>query len=205
VTTSRGPILAERVAVGTNGYTSNLTPWQMRRVVPVESFMIATEKLPPEVAKPLVPNNRMIFDTKRFLYYFRLSPDGKRMLFGGRPKQFWKPTLDKAKEMRKDMLRVYPQLEKYAIEYAWFGKVCFTVDRFPIIGERDGIYYAMGYCGHGVATATYLGFKLSDMILGKGPDTAFADKKFTPIPLYWGKPWFLPIAHTYFKFLDKIQ
>jgi len=205
VTTSRGPILAERVAVGTNGYTSNLTPWQMRRVVPVESFMIATEKLPPEVSKPLVPNNRMIFDTKRFLYYFRLSPDGKRMLFGGRPKQFWKPTLDKAKEMRKDMLRVYPQLEKYAIEYAWFGKVCFTVDRFPIIGERDGIYYAMGYCGHGVAMATYLGFKLSDMILGKGRNTAFADKKFTPIPLYWGKPWFLPIAHTYFKFLDKIQ
>ena len=205
VTTSRGPILAERVAVGTNGYTSNLTPWQMRRVVPVESFMIATEKLPPEVSKPLVPNNRMIFDTKRFLYYFRLSPDGKRMLFGGRPKQFWKPTLDKAKEMRKDMLRVYPQLEKYAIEYAWFGKVCFTVDRFPIIGERDGIYYAMGYCGHGVAMATYLGCKLSDMIKGKGLDTAFADKKFTPIPLYWGKPWFLPIAHNYFKFLDKIQ
>jgi glycine/D-amino acid oxidase-like deaminating enzyme len=205
VTTSRGPIMADRVVVGTNGYTSNLTPWQMRRVVPVESLMIATEELPPEVAKPLVPNNRMIFDTKRFLFYFRLSPDGKRMLFGGRPKQFWKPTLDKAKDMRKDMLRVYPQLEKYAIEYVWFGKVCFTVDRFPIIGERDGIYYAMGYCGHGVATATYLGLKLSDMILGKGLNTAFADKKFTPIPLYWGKPWFLPIAHSYFKFLDKIQ
>jgi glycine/D-amino acid oxidase-like deaminating enzyme len=205
VTTSRGPIMADRVVVGTNGYTSNLTPWQMRRVVPVESLMIATEELPPEVAKPLVPNNRMIFDTKRFLFYFRLSPDGKRMLFGGRPKQFWKPTIDKAKDMRKDMLRVYPQLEKYAIEYVWFGKVCFTVDRFPIIGERDGIYYAMGYCGHGVATATYLGLKLSDMILGKGLNTAFADKKFTPIPLYWGKPWFLPIAHNYFKFLDKIQ
>ena len=205
VTTSRGPILAEHVVVGTNGYTSNLTAWQMRRVVPVESLMIATEELPSEVAKPLVPNNRMIFDTKRFLYYFRLSPDGKRMLFGGRPKQFWKPTIDKAKDMRKDMLKVYPQLEKYAIEYVWFGKVCFTVDRFPIIGERDGIYYAMGYCGHGVAMATYLGFKLSDMILGKGLNTAFADKKFTPIPLYWGKPWFLPIAHTYFKFLDKIQ
>ncbi len=205
VTTSRGPILAERVVVGTNGYTSNLTPWQMRRVVPVESLMIATEELPPEVAKPLVPNNRMVFDTKRFLYYFRLSPDGKRMLFGGRPKQFWKPTIDKARDMRKDMLRVYPQLEKYAIEYTWFGKVCFTVDRFPIIGERDGIYYAMGYCGHGVAMATYFGFKLSDMILGKGLDTAFADKKFIPIPFYWGKPWFLPIAHNYFKFMDKIK
>jgi len=205
VYTSRGPILAERVVVGTNGYTTNLTPWQMRRVIPVESLMIATEELPPEVAKPLVPNNRMVFDTKRFLYYFRLSPDGKRMLFGGRPKKSWKPTIDKAKDMRKDMLRVYPQLEKYAIEYVWFGKVCFTVDRFPIVGERNGIYYAMGYCGHGVAMATYFGYKLSALILGKGLDTAFADKKFTPIPLYWGKPWFLPIAHNYFKFYDKIK
>ena len=205
VYTSRGPILAERIVVGTNGYTTNLTPWQMRRVVPVESFMIATQELPPEVAKPLVPNDRMIFDTKRFLFYFRLSPDGKRMLFGGRPKKFWKPTLDRAREIHSSMLRVYPQLEPYALEYAWFGKVCFTVDRFPIIGEREGIYYGMGYCGHGVATATYFGIKLADMMLGKGLDTAFADKRFIPIPLYWGKPWFLPIAHNYFKFLDIIK
>jgi len=205
VYTSRGPIPAERLVVGTNGYTTNLTPWQMRRVVPVESFMIATEELPPEVAKPLVPNDRMIFDTKRFLFYFRLSPDGKRMLFGGRPKKFWKSPLDRAREIHDCMLRVYPQLEPYALEYAWYGKVCFTVDRFPIIGEREGIYYGMGYCGHGVATATYFGIKLADMMLGKGLDTAFADKQFIPIPLYWGKPWFLPIAHNYFKFLDIVK
>jgi glycine/D-amino acid oxidase-like deaminating enzyme len=205
VHTSRGPVMADRVVVGTNGYTTNLTPWQMRRLVPVESFMIATEELPPEVAGSLVPNDRMIFDTKRFLFYFRLSPDGKRMLFGGRPKQSWKPTLEKARLIRQDMLSVYPQLEKYAIDYSWFGKVCFTVDRFPIIGERKGIAYAMGYCGHGVAMATYLGFKLSEMILGKGLNSAFAEKKSIPIPLYWGKPWFLPIAHNYFRFLDMIK
>ena len=80
----------------------------VNRVVPVESFMIATEQLPPEVAKPLVPNDRMIFDTKRFLFYFRLSPDGKRMLFGGRPKKFWKPPLERAREIHSSMLRVYP-------------------------------------------------------------------------------------------------
>jgi len=205
VYTSRGPILADRVVVGTNGYTTNLTPWQMRRVVPVESFMIATQELPAEVAKRLVPSNRMIFDTKRFLYYFRLSPDGKRMLFGGRPKKAWKPTLDKAKAIRQDMLKVYPQLEKFAIDYCWFGKVCFTVDRFPVIGERKGITYAMGYCGHGVAMATYFGFKLSDMILGKAVNSAFVNKTSIPIPLYWGKPWFLPIAHNYFRLLDLIK
>ena len=204
IDTDRGSILADRVVVGTNGYTTNLTPWQMRRVVPVESFLIATQVLPEDVAKRLIPNNRMIFDTKRFLYYFRLSPDGKRLLFGGRPKKAWKTALDKAKAMRNDMLKVYPQLENFAIDYCWSGKVCFTVDCFPIIGERNGIAYAMGYCGHGVAMATYFGFKLSDMLLGKGLNSLFAEKKSIPIPLYRGKPWFLPLAHNYFRFLDLI-
>ncbi len=203
--TTRGPILAKHIVVATNGYTTNLTPWQMRRVVPVESFMIATQELPPEVARPLVPQNRMIFDTKKFLFYFRLTPDGRRMLFGGRPKQPGKSTIAKAGDMRRDMLRVFPQLEKFTIDYCWFGKVCFTVDRFPIIGEHNGIAYAMGYCGHGVAMATYFGFKLADMILGKAINTVFAEKKSIPIPLYRGKPWFLPIAHNYFRFLDMVK
>ena len=163
VHTNQGIILADRVVVGTNGYTTNLTPWQMRRVVPVESFMIATQELPSEVAARLVPNKRMITDTKRFLFYFRLSPDGKRMLFGGRPKKVFKSTIDKAKFMREDMLKVYPQLEKYNIDYCWFGKVCFTVNRIPLLGERDGVFYAMGYCGHGVSTATYFGIKLAEL------------------------------------------
>ena len=205
VHTNRGTIVADHVVVGTNGYTTNLTPWQMRRVVPVESLMIATQELPAEIARKLVPNNRMVFDTKRFLYYFRLSPDGKRLLFGGRPKQAWKPTRDKAAAMRQEMLKVYPHLKKVAIDYCWFGKVCFTVDRFPIIGQRDGITYAMGYCGHGVAMATYFGYKLSDLILGKGLNTVFAEKRSIPIPLYNGKPWFLPMAHYYFRLQDRIS
>ena len=205
VFTSKGPVVTDRVVVGTNGYTTHLTPWQMRRVVPVESFMIATQELPAGVSQRLVPHDRMIFDTKRFLYYFRLSPDGKRMLFGGRPKQAWKSAVDKARAMRRDMLKVYPQLERYAIDYCWYGKVCFTVDRFPIIGEREGVAYAMGYCGHGVAMATYFGFKLSELILGKGLNTVFADKKSIPIPFYRGYPWFLPMAHHYFRFLDVIR
>ncbi len=205
VHTNRGDIIADNIVVATNGYTTNLTPWQMKRVVPVESFMIATEELPESVVKKLIPNDRMIFDTKRFLYYFRLSPDGKRLLFGGRPKQYWKSINHKAGQIREGMLEVYPQLEKYAIEYAWCGKVCFTMDYFPIIGEQSGLYYAMGYCGHGLGMATYFGFRLAEMILGQGSNTVFAEKKSIPIPLYSGKPWFLPLAHNYFRILDKIS
>jgi glycine/D-amino acid oxidase-like deaminating enzyme len=205
VHTSQGVVSTDHVVVATNGYTTNLTPWQMRRVVPVESLMIATQALPEDTARKLIPNNRMVFDTKRFLFYFRLSPDGKRLLFGGRPKQAWKSTREKAIAMRRDMLKVYPYLEKLSIDFGWFGKVCFTLDRFPIIGQRHGITYAMGYCGHGVAMASYFGYKLADAVLGKGLNTVFAQKKSIPIPFYNGKPWFLPLAHYYFRFLDRIQ
>ena len=205
VETTLGSITADHIVLATNGYTTNLSPWQMRRVVPVESFMIATEELPAEIAKSLIPNNRMIFDTKRFLYYFRLSPDGKRMLFGGRPKFMNKSTLEKAKDVRRDMLQVYPQLEPFRIDYAWYGNVCFTPDYFPIIGQHEGISYAMGYCGHGVAMATYFGTKLADLILGKGLETVFAERIARPIPLYRGNPWFLPMIHRWFRFLDYIS
>ena len=204
VHTDQGTVTADQVVVATNGYTTNLTPWQMRRVVPVESLMIATRELPDDTARKLVPHDRMVFDTKRFLYYFRLSPDGKRLLFGGRPKQAWEPTRHKAAAMRAEMLKVYPQLENVALEYCWFGKVCFTVDRFPIIGQRHGITYAMGYCGHGVAMASYFGHKLAEAVLGKGLNTVFADKKSIPIPFYNGKPWFLPVAHYYFRLRDRL-
>ncbi len=205
VRTNHGEIEAEQVVVATNGYTSNQTPWLMKRIVPVESFMIATEELPSKVAKKLIPENRMISDTKRFLFYFRLSPDGKRLLFGARPKQFWKSTLDKAIIMRQDMLKVFPQLDRYSIDYTWSGKVGFTANKFPFIGQQNGVYYGMGYCGRGVGLATYFGFQLAEMILGTGGDTIYFKNKPVPIPFYSGKPWFLPIMHTIYRLQDKFQ
>jgi len=195
VSTSTGTILAGNVVVTTNGYTTNLTPWQMKRLIPVESFMISTQELPEKKLLSLIPNNRMIFDTKRFLYYFRLSPDGKRLLFGGRPRQFRQSFSNKAVQIRNDMLEVFPQLAGYSIDYAWSGNLGFTADSMPVIGQNEGIHYAMGYCGHGVGMSTYLGFKLADMVLGKGLNTLFAANRSRPIPLYSGNPWFLPIVH----------
>lgn len=205
VRTDRGNIEAEQVIVATNGYTSKNTAWLMKRIVPVESFMIATEQLPLELAQKLIPNNRMISDTKRFLFYFRLSPDGRRIMFGARPKQFWKSALDKARILRLDMLKVFPQLEKYGIEYTWSGKVGFTANKLPFIGEQNGVHYGMGYSGRGVGLATYFGFKLAEMILKKGGDTLYAQNKPMPIPFYNGKPWFLPIAHTIYRIQDKFS
>ena len=204
VRTNRGMITADNVIVATNGYTGRLTPWIRRRLVSTRSLMIATEELPEDVARSLIPKGRMIFDTKIFLFYFRLSPDGKRLLFGGRPKSPMKTLNQNAAFMFRDMLRVYPQLKDVCIEYAWWGKLGFSMDRSPHIGRHDGYYYSLGYCGHGVALATYLGEKLSEMILGKGTKTLFADLKFRAIPFYNGKAWFRPMVYWYFGLLDKL-
>jgi glycine/D-amino acid oxidase-like deaminating enzyme len=204
VRTNRGSIQADNVIVATNGYTGRLTPWIQRRVVSTRSLMIATEELPEEMARSLIPRERMIFDTKIFLFYFRLSPDGKRLLFGGRPKSPGKTLRQNAAFMHRDMLRVYPQLKDMRIDYAWWGKLGFTMDRSPHIGRHAGYYYALGYCGHGVALATYLGEKLAQMILGQGTPTLFADLKFPAIPLYTGKAWFRPMLYGYYSLLDKL-
>ena len=205
IRTDRGRIRAEKVIVATNGYTGRLTPWFQRRVIPVRSLMIATAPLPPAQARALIPKDRMISDTKIFLYYFRLSPDGRRLLFGGRPQSPRKSLAENARFMRENMLQVYPQLNKVPIEHMWWGKLGFTMDRTPHIGRHDGLYYAMGFCGHGVALATYLGAKLAGMIMGSESDTTFTQPPFRLIPCYNGTPWFLPLVYTYFSLKDRYQ
>ncbi len=203
VQTNRKEIVADNVIVATNGYTGRLTPWIQRRLVSTRSLMIATAELPGHLAQSLIPKGRMIFDTKIFLYYFRLSPDGKRLLFGGRPKSPSKSLRQNAGFMHRHLLQVYPQLKDIQIEYGWWGKLGFTRDRSPHIGRHEGYYYALGYCGHGVAMATYFGEKLAEMALGRETRTAFADLKFHAIPLYNGKAWFRPILYSYFGIKDR--
>jgi glycine/D-amino acid oxidase-like deaminating enzyme len=204
VTTNKGVLIAENVLFATNGHTSNIKPWMKRRLIPAASYMIATEELPPDISQRLIPNNRMISDTKNILYYFRLSPDGRRMLFGGRAKIADAPMSTAAPILYKFMTGVYPQLEEYRIEYAWSGRVCFTFDRFPHIGSHEGIFYAVGYCGHGVGMAAYFGQKVAEMMLGSKDCTVFAEKRFRTVPFYSGNPWFLPLVHMYYRILDRI-
>jgi glycine/D-amino acid oxidase-like deaminating enzyme len=167
-------------------------------------MMIATEILPDDLAHSLIPNGRMIWDTKIFLFYFRLSPDGKRLLFGGRPRSPRKTLRENAVYLYRDMLTVYPQLKGIGLDYAWSGNVGFTLDRSPHIGRKDGIFYSLGYCGHGVALATYLGEKLAQMVIGNNANTEFANLPFKPVPFYRAKEWFRPLVYAYFSMLDRI-
>ena len=105
------------------------------------------------------------------------------------------------------MTGVYPQLRDVKIEYVWGGTLDFAFDIMPHAGQRDGIYFALGYAGHGVAMATWQGEKVAEMISGEKPDNPFREISFpsAPLGLYNGRPWFLPLAGAYYKFLDWVS
>ncbi len=210
VTTSQGRLLADQLIVATNGYTERLVPWLQRRIVPIGSYIIATEPLSPELAQRISPRRRMMFDSKNFLYYFRLSAD-ERLIFGGRA-SFVPANANTVREsadiLRRGMLQVYPQLQNVAIEYAWGGTLGFTFDLLPHAGTTaDGLHYALGCGGHGVALLSYLGACVAKRVAGERAENPLFTLPFPTAPagLYDGNPWFLPLAGLYYRILDAIS
>jgi glycine/D-amino acid oxidase-like deaminating enzyme len=206
ITTPRGVLWSHEVFIGTSGYTRTATPALQKKIIPIGSFIITTEVLPKALAHELSPRNRMIYDSKNYLYYYRLTPDG-RMLFGGRAAFF--PENDQtirrsADLLRQGMIQVYPLLRDARIEYVWGGTLDFAFDIMPHAGQMDGMYYALGYAGHGLAMATYQGQKMAEMMAGDLVDNPFVEIPFpdAPLGLYNGKPWFLPFAGAWYKMLD---
>ena len=209
LTTSRGSFRARNVFVGTSGYTGAATPALQKKIIPIGSFIITTAVLPDALARELSPRNRQIYDSKNYLYYYRLTP-GNRMLFGGRAAFFpeTSQTVRKSAEiLRRGMIEVYPQLREVKVEYVWGGTLDFCFDIMPHAGQIDGIYFALGYAGHGVAMATWQGQKMAEWIAEGKTDNPFVEIPFpgAPLGLYNGKPWFLPFAGAYYKVLDWIS
>jgi glycine/D-amino acid oxidase-like deaminating enzyme len=209
IITSRGALWAHELFVGTSGYTSKATPSLQKKIIPIGSFIITTEVLPDALAHELSPRNRMIYDSKNYLYYYRLTPD-RRLLFGGRAAFF--PENDQtvrrsAEILRRGMIDVYPQLRDTQIDYVWGGTLDFAFDIMPHAGQIDGMYYSVGYAGHGVAMATYQGQKMAELIAGDKPENPFVGIPFPngPLGLYNGKPWFLPFAGAWYKILDWVS
>jgi glycine/D-amino acid oxidase-like deaminating enzyme len=206
VATARGTLRARNVLVATSGYTSRVTPALQKKIIPIGSYIIVTEALPEKLATELSPRNRMIYDSKNYLYYYRLTPD-RRMLFGGRAAFFPETsnTIRRSAEiLRRGILTVYPQLRDAKIEYVWGGTLDFAFDIMPHAGQLDGIHFSLGYAGHGVAMSTYLGDKIARSILQGRDENPFATIPFpsAPLGLYNGRPWFLPLAGAWYKLLD---
>lgn len=205
VTTPRGRVRARDVIVATNGYTGGATPELCRRLIPIGSYMIATEPLDAAVMRRVMPKGRMIADTKRILYYYRPSPDGARILFGGRAGTTETDVQVSGRRLYRFMTRVYPELAGVKVTHSWTGFVAFTFDKLPHTGVREGIHYAMGYCGSGVAMATYLGHKTALRVLGS-PEAAtpLEGLEFPTRPFYTGNPWFLPLVAFTYRWADRL-
>jgi glycine/D-amino acid oxidase-like deaminating enzyme len=203
VETNRGTIVGRDVLVATNAYTDGAAPALRRRIIPIGSYIIATEPLPEDLAREISPTGRAYFDTRNFLSYWHVSAD-RRLLRGGRV-SFFPTTLDKtARLLHRRMLEVHPQVAGYRVEYSWGGKIGMTFDRMPHIGRSGGVMYAMGCCGSGVVLLHWLGTRAAEW-MGGGQPPALAKLRFPLVPApYEGRPWFLPVVGEYFRARDRL-
>jgi glycine/D-amino acid oxidase-like deaminating enzyme len=205
VATAKGRVAARQVVVATNGYTGGLTPWLQRRVIPIGSYIIATEPISPETMARLMPKGRIVSDTRKVVYYYRPSPNGRRILFGGRVSIDETDPRVSGPRLHAAMVQLFPELASVRISHSWAGFVAYTFDELMHIGERDGLFYAMGYCGSGVGMAGYLGMRLGQKLLGHAEGrTALDEVNFPTRPLYRGNPWFLAPSVMYYNWRDRL-
>jgi len=206
LTTTRGELAAHDLLLATDAYTGRARSPLRRRLIPIGSYVIATEPLQLAIMSRLMPRRRMAFDSRYFLHYWRGTADN-RLLFGGRA-SFSRPTAATTRRcaaiLRRDMIRVFPDLAATRIDYAWSGNVAFTLDEMPRAGRLDEAYYAGGYCGHGVAMAVWLGSAIARRMAGDLADHILFDDRFKPVPMYNGTPWFLPLAGAYYRLRDLV-
>ena len=203
--TSAGDVRAKKVIVATNGYTDRLVPALKPLIFPVGSYIVVTEPLSEDLQKIISPKKRMYYDSKWFLNYFRLTPDG-RMLWGGRNDLSTDLDLDdSAKRLTRELYSILPDLRDIPITHTWTGKLGITFDLMPHIGEKNGIYYAFGYGGHGLSIATYLGTEIGLLLSGKKDRSPFMEISHQTMFFYRNRPWFIPFAARYFRFLDWVS
>jgi glycine/D-amino acid oxidase-like deaminating enzyme len=206
--TSRGEVTAADVILATGAYTTQNFSYFRRRIIAVGSFLIATRPLTESEAAAVMPGNRTCVNTMNIGNYWRLSPDN-RLIFGGRAK--FSATSDQRSDstsgeiLRESMERIFPQLKGIDIDYCWGGLVDMTADRYPRAGFHEGLWYAMGYSGHGAQLSTQLGMMVADAILGRADRNPMRDYPWPAVPGHFGRPWFLPLVGQYYKMLDKFQ
>ena len=197
-------ITARQVLVATNGYSGPELPFFRRRIMPLRSAIIATEQLSPDLIRGVFPDGKCVVDSSRLVLYYRPSPDGTRVVFGGRAFDQADRPDRYAPDLRRLMLRIFPQLSDAGITHAWSGTIAYTFDYAPHLGCHDGLHYVMGYCGSGVGRATYFGHKAALKMLGeKNSTTAVDGLEFPTRRFYSGNPWFLPTALRWQSFMDR--
>ena len=154
-----------------------------------------------------MPTRRTAVTTKNIGNYFRISPDD-RLIFGGRARFALSSPDSDAKSGRileRTMLQIFPQLAGTEIAYCWGGLLDVTRDRLPRAGQQDGLYYSMGYSGHGVQMAVYMGEIMARVMAGDATANPWRELPWPPVPAPASSPWFLPLIGAYYRALDYVR
>jgi gamma-glutamylputrescine oxidase len=166
VETSGGTVTASFVVLACNGYLGDLEPRVAGKIMPINNFMIATEPLGKSRANKLINGRFGVHDTRFVVNYFRMSDD-HRLIFGGGENYRAGFPDDIKKFVRPHMLRLFPQLKDVAIDYGWGGTLSVTVNRLPHVGRlQPNVFFAQGYSGHGISTASFAGKVIAEAITG---------------------------------------
>lgn len=208
VHTRRGTIDASQVLVATGatsiGAFSSFSFWR-RRIVPIGSFIIVTEPLDAAVVQGLLPQRRTYTTTDTLHNYFRVTPDN-RLVFGGRARFALSSPRSDAKSgqvLREQMVGIFPSLRDVRIAYCWGGIVDMTQDRLPHAGEKDGLFYSMGYSGHGTQMSVHMGECMARVMAGDVAANPWRNNPWPAIPGHFGPPWFLPAVGLYYQIKNK--
>jgi glycine/D-amino acid oxidase-like deaminating enzyme len=209
VHTSRGTLRAQQVLLASGaarhgGYGS--FGWLRRRIVPIGSFIVVTEPLGAERASALLKERRTYVTVANIHHYFRLTPD-HRLVFGGRARFAVSSPVSDAKSgeiLRAGMVETFPSLADVGIDYCWGGLVDMTQDRLPHAGEREGLFYSMGYSGHGTQMSVLMGERMAAVMAGDASANPWRGRAWPAIPGHIGPPWFLPAVGLYYRLKDRL-
>jgi glycine/D-amino acid oxidase-like deaminating enzyme len=204
VVTARGEVRAKQVLIATGPSRHGPFGWYRRRLAPVGSFIVVTEPLPPALLVQTLPNRRAYTTTRLMHNYFRVTPDS-RLLFGGRARFTASERPSDAKSgriLQQGLAAMFPMLSSARIDYCWGGLVDISADRLPHAGQHDGIYFSMGYSGHGTQMSTHMGQVMADVMDGRAERNPWDESEWAAIPGHTGKPWFLPLVGTYYRIKD---
>ncbi|MET0365592.1 MAG: FAD-dependent oxidoreductase [Sphingobium sp.] len=208
VTAGNGKVEARQVLVATGGAPAQ-SPfrWFQRRLVSVGSFIIATEPLDTATIDRLFPHRRNYVTSRVIGNFFRLTPDD-RLIFGGRARfaiSGDKSDVKSGRILIDAMRRMFPELGRTRVDHVWGGMVDLTADRLPRAGEHDGLFYAMGYSGHGVQMSVHMGQAMARYMGGDLSANPWSDLAWPAIPGHLGKPWFLPAVGAWYKLQDMLH
>ncbi|MBV1790778.1 FAD-binding oxidoreductase [Marinobacterium sp. D7] len=207
VLSGRGAVTAGQVLLSTGSSSVGPFGYFRRRLVSVGSFIVVTEPLSPELVSRLLPRQRCYVTSRQIGNYFRLTADN-RLVFGGRARfAMSNPRSDEksGQILRAAMRKIFPELGSVRIDYCWGGLVDMTADRLPRAGRHKGMFYSLGYSGHGVQMSVHMGQQMAQVMTGVGEANPWRDLDWPAIPGHFGKPWFLPLVGAYYRFQDFIH